>query len=346
MGSRLGFFLDQSVGNRQMNKGSDVRGVKKGLRDLGYYQSENDNDYITQELDQSIKAFQQDHKLKVDGILKPDGETEQTLRSQIIAQPKTKQSTLPPEVINGGILGQSRQRQPHPNLRKGGILDTIYTAATTPTTTTPSPKHQLLSFGVPASPNTTDATGKTIRMASADKPKTEAETETSPPLPKRKPEIIAPTEKGNALLDFIGGLESSDNYNIIAGGQEAPLTTMTIEEVQDLQKELEQKGAASTALGRYQIKDTTLDFLVEKMNLDNDKIFDEKLQDQMGRELLDHRGYEKYRSGEISTKDFIRRLSKEWAAFPKDETNKSYYGDVGNNKALTDFETIKDLLER
>ncbi len=44
MDSRLGFFLDQSVGNRQMNKGSDVRGVKQGLRDLGYYESDNKAD--------------------------------------------------------------------------------------------------------------------------------------------------------------------------------------------------------------------------------------------------------------------------------------------------------------
>ncbi len=87
----------------------------------------------------------------------------------------------------------------------------------------------------------------------------------APPFPKRKPEVISPTPKGNEILDFIGEIESSDNYNVIFGGQKKPLTKMTLKQVFEL---------------------------------------------------------------------------------PKDPSNKSRHEGVLNNKALTDFETLKDVLEK
>src|SRR5688572_25169955 len=62
-----------------------------------------------------------------------------------------------------------------------------------------------------------------------------------PPVPKRKPEIISPTQKGDELLNFIGKLESSDNYNVFVGGDKVPLTKMTLQEVRSLQKERSNK---------------------------------------------------------------------------------------------------------
>ena len=82
------------------------------------------------------------------------------------------------------------------------------------------------------------------------------------------------------------------------------------------------------------------------MNLSGNETFDEKLQDQMARKLLEKRGFEEYKAGTISTKNLIRNLSQEWASFPADESNRSYYAGIGNNKALTDFKTVKDLLEK
>ena len=122
-----------------------------------------------------------------------------------------------------------------------------------------------------------DATGRMIRPADQI------------PLPERKPEVIAPTAKGNELLDLIGQLESSDNYNIIVGGTEKPLTQMTVKAVRKLQRELSQKNLG-TAVGRYQIIDDKMGDLVRWMGIDEDETFDESLQDRMGRELLKRRG--------------------------------------------------------
>lgn len=65
----------------------------------------------------------------------------------------------------------------------------------------------------------------------------------------------------------------------------------------------------------------------------------------MATELLKRRGLKKFESGEMSTERFIENLSKEWAALPKDKSNKSYWAGTGNNKAHTDFDTLKDLLQ-
>lgn len=165
------------------------------------------------------------------------------------------------------------------------------------------------------------------------------------PLPKYKPELISPTPKGNALLDFIAKYESSDNYNVIYGGEIKPLTKMTIKEIYDLQdKMIEEKG--SSALGRYQFLKMTLKENVRKLGIDESSLFDEQLQDQIARSLLEKRGFEDYKLGKITTKQIIRNLSKEWAALSEDETNTSRHKGVLNNKALVDFKTIKEFLER
>ncbi|MDH5722966.1 MAG: hypothetical protein OEY94_06560 [Alphaproteobacteria bacterium] len=166
-----------------------------------------------------------------------------------------------------------------------------------------------------------------------------------PPIPQMKPEVISPTKKGNELLDFIGKFESSDNYNIVVGGEEKPLTKMTIKQILQLQKDLGNKGR-NTALGRYQIKNSTLKETIAKLGVGENEIFDEKLQDKMARQLLKKRGFEKYKAGKISTKELIKELSKEWAAIPEDESNQSYHKGTGNNKALVNFKTIEELLEK
>ena len=99
-------------------------------------------------------------------------------------------------------------------------------------------------------------------------------------------------------------------------------------------------------MGRYQIKKSTLEETVNKLGIDENALFDKKLQDQMARQLLKKRGFEEYKAGKISTKELIKKLSMEWAALPTDEFNESYHKGVGNNKARTDFKTIKELLEK
>ena len=52
------------------------------------------------------------------------------------------------------------------------------------------------------------------------------------------------------------------------------------------------------------------------------------------------------KAGKISTDDFIKQLAREWASIPLDKSNRSRYGNDGKNRALTDFKTVKDLLEK
>lgn len=184
-----------------------------------------------------------------------------------------------------------------------------------------------------AQPIEYDATGRMIR-------------DNTPPLPQRKPETISPTPKGNELLDFIGNLESSNNYNVIYGGEEKPLTKMTVKEVYSLQKKMLAEGRGSSVVGRYQFKHDTLKETVDKLGVDKNTLFDEKLQDQLARSRLEYRGFERYKAGELSTEDLIKGLASEWAALPPDASNKSRYEGVLNNRALTKFEVLKDLLEK
>ena len=57
------------------------RGITHHLTKLGYFheKDEEKNDVITRELDNGIRAFQKDKDLRVDGILKPGGETERAV---------------------------------------------------------------------------------------------------------------------------------------------------------------------------------------------------------------------------------------------------------------------------
>lgn len=162
----------------------------------------------------------------------------------------------------------------------------------------------------------------------------------------RKPEVISPTEKGNQLLDLIGKIESSNNYNIIYGGGERPLTNMTIKEIYKLQEKMEANNMASTAIGRYQFKDTTLKEAVKNLGVDENTFFDKKLQDKLARSRLAFRKFEEYKAGKISTEDFIIKLAQEWAALPTNKNNESYYKGIGNNKSLVEYSILKELLER
>ena len=62
--------------NRDLNP-DDILAVKRGLNLVGYYEkpSYGITEYPDAEIFKSIKAYQKDRKLKIDGIINPDGET-------------------------------------------------------------------------------------------------------------------------------------------------------------------------------------------------------------------------------------------------------------------------------
>ena len=334
-------FLTGPVGNGLQNTPKDIRNTKRNLSRSGFFNDETENDFITAEMEKSIRHFQRARGLKEDGKLLPGGETEREIFKTL--ERRDPGPFLGHAVDGGGYVGfggnvsGTLERKPRhhgqsafsPSAFTGRKLD-IGLLGSAGNNQRAQANSRPVEF---------DATGRMRRDNVLPIPRRK------PAIPDRKSETIAPTSKIDEILDFVGKIESSDNYNVIVGGKEEPLTQMTIREVRQLQRKRKAQNLG-TAVGRYQIVIERLDDLIRWMDLDEDIIFDENLQDQMGRELLRRRKFEEYKAGKITTKQFIGKLAKEWAALPKDESNKSHYDGVGNNKALTDFKTLKNLLEK
>jgi len=71
------------VGNNLANNERDVMVVKRSMTKIGRFEEEEPHGIITRELDDSIKNFQSDSDLKIDGLLFPGGETETALSEAI-----------------------------------------------------------------------------------------------------------------------------------------------------------------------------------------------------------------------------------------------------------------------
>ncbi|GEM_PF-6637743 len=101
------FNLFKTVGNNRENREDDVFVVKDALSDFGYFDfSSNASEphgIFTRELDDGIKAFQSENGLRVDGVLKPKGETENALRQRFVAERK--------EPDTGFVFAQKRERE-------------------------------------------------------------------------------------------------------------------------------------------------------------------------------------------------------------------------------------------
>lgn len=72
-------ILKKPVGNGLTNDEDDVKNVKFELAKRNFYVHPVENGIIDQRLTQAIKDFQKVQKLKVDGLMNPDGETEAAL---------------------------------------------------------------------------------------------------------------------------------------------------------------------------------------------------------------------------------------------------------------------------
>lgn len=148
------------------------------------------------------------------------------------------------------------------------------------------------------------------------------------------------------LLDLIASVESKGNYNAYfgnVGNFSIDFTKMSIAEVQQWQKEQVEQGSPSSAVGRYQIIDTTLAGLVRSMNINESQLFDQATQDEMAIALIEKRGSLEYINGEITRDKFAANLAKEWASLPSvmgSNPNGSYYQGDGLNKSLIDKEKV------
>lgn len=139
------------------------------------------------------------------------------------------------------------------------------------------------------------------------------------------------------LLHTIAKAESNDNYNAYFGkpaNTDIDFTNMTVRQVLAWQHEFIKQGNPSSAVGRYQIVNTTLIHLVDERNIDVNRKFDRLLQDELAIALLERRGSEKYVNKEITKEQFAANLAMEWAALPKvigANPNASYYAGDGLN---------------
>lgn len=141
------------------------------------------------------------------------------------------------------------------------------------------------------------------------------------------------------LLDLIAKAESNGNYNAYFGNStntSVRFTSMSIAEVMNWQRQYIADGSPSSAVGRYQIIDSTLAGLVKEMGIDPKQKFDERTQDRMAITLLERRGAEAYLKNELSETEFAASLAKEWAGLPKmtgENPEESYYASDGLNKS-------------
>ena len=142
------------------------------------------------------------------------------------------------------------------------------------------------------------------------------------------------------LLNLIANAESNGNYNAYFGNPRNStinFTAMSIASVMKWQKAYVTDGSHSSAVGRYQIINTTLKGLVRELDIDpNQQRFDKKTQDAMAAALLERRGVQQYVNRELSKEEFAANLAKEWAALPKivgKNPHASYYAGDGLNKS-------------
>lgn len=154
------------------------------------------------------------------------------------------------------------------------------------------------------------------------------------------------------LLNTIGQIESNGRYNIEVGGKSVPLTGMTLTEVVQHQKGMVPRGLKSSAVGKYQIIDTTLESIMKRNPNDfpPDRLFDAAAQEEAGRILLQRRMIAAQKkanqTGRPLTYHQARQLSMEWASLPNPDTGKSYYaGDSAGNKSLIDLTSIIKYLK-
>lgn len=153
------------------------------------------------------------------------------------------------------------------------------------------------------------------------------------------------------LLNLIGRVESNDNYNAYFGNStntEIKFTDMTVNEVMAWQASFIAQGNASSAVGRYQIINTTLSGLVSRGIVSADKKFDEATQDHLAIALLERRGSLDYVTQQLTPQQFAANIAKEWAALPRvigEDPNSSYYAGDGLNASRTNVDEVLKAIE-
>ena len=176
-------------------------------------------------------------------------------------------------------------------------------------------------------------------------------------------------------LDLIASKESNGDYNVLVGGEQAPLDQLTVREVLALQRAMQNQPERykSSALGKYQIKESTLMSLVHipvgenedgsveyakdsdgnlrlrnPTDLNLDTKFDAKAQEFAGEALYDRRMEMANQTAvdlgmPVEVAQAVE-LAKEWASLPDPRTGKSYYDGDGVNSSHHSTQDVYNVL--
>lgn len=101
----------------------------------------------------------------------------------------------------------------------------------------------------------------------------------------------------------------------------------------------------SSASGRYQFIRVTMTELGEGLGYNFNKVkFTSATQDAMCLRILYTRAdLQKWLDAEITTRQFLKKLSAIWASIPNPDTGGSYYSGIGSNKSLV---SVEDAIEQ
>ena len=154
--------------------------------------------------------------------------------------------------------------------------------------------------------------------------------------------------RASAVLDLVAGPESRGNYNAWyreAHQQAVQLADLTISEVRALQARLVRRNGGS-AIGRYQIIDETLEWLVARMGLTGKEPFTPALQDRMALQLARDAGLNAWLAGALADARFAANLARVWAGLPGDHQGRSVYAGIQGNRATIAWRTLVASLRR
>lgn len=153
------------------------------------------------------------------------------------------------------------------------------------------------------------------------------------------------------LLDFISIAEwTNNNYNAIYWDwwqNSIKFTEMTVQEVMEYQR-THAKNTWSSAIWKYQVLEKTLKGIVDNnSDISTSDKFTPELQDKIAIKLLEWRWLNSFLSWSMSTENFMKNISAEWASLPKDSSWAwTYDWDSMWNKARVWPSQLVAVLER
>lgn len=159
--------------------------------------------------------------------------------------------------------------------------------------------------------------------------------------------IAMDEEKVDSLYDISFAYGKYTPKTLPNGKPVQPISSLTIGEVKEVQRLMLANGAGTTAIGKYQFKNSTLSEAAAKANLSDNMLFSPENQDKLAIQKLVDRGYNDWISGKKSDDEFQFQLAKEWASIALPNKNISYHKYQGKPQPVnTTDDEIKQAFEK